>query len=638
MEGPGPAVFFSYSRVDLAKAQPIIALLENSGFAVWWDGKLEAGVKYVESTEAALVNAPAVVALWSANSVASHWVRDEAMNGRDRQCLVPISIDGTLPPLGFRQFQVLDFSGWKGNPNDAVARELVRAVAALHGSEPAIPMPRQSAPLAVSRRQGLLYLGLGAGALATGAAGWSIFFADKAGGAGANSIAVLPFANDSGDPAQDYLSAGLASELRSILARNPALQVVARSSSEVVTERGLDAVAAARELGVAYIVEGSLRVVGDVVRVSSDLIDGETGIGRWSKTYSETLESLLALQETLAASISSELSAQMGAVGAEMLLGAASVPAAFDEYLKGWDLFTRSSDTATDLKVLAYFQHAARLDSGFAGARAGEAAAFLALGHTADDASAAGAYYDRAVAAARQAVALGPDLAEAHSVLAQTLFEAQLKVGEAREAYEKSLASGAGSAAIQARYGEYQALTGHAEPALRAMEQAKLLDPLNPAIFKSAGLVHYAAGEHPQAIAMHRRALELDADVSGSHAWIASSQLLSGDLQAALRECQLEPFAAMRLACLAIIQRRIGNRAAADAAMGELVGEYGDAASYQQAQVLAQRGEGDAALEKLALARELGDAGLTYLLIDPMFEPLRGQPQFNALLEALGFS
>ena len=636
--GGKPTVFFSYSRVDFAKARPIIELLEENGFAVWWDGKLEAGVRYVESTQQALEAARTVVVAWSANSTASHWVRDEAMHGRDNGRLVPLTLDGNLPPLGFRQFQVLDFSDWNGDRNAAVALELVRAAAVSHGQAPIRRDPAPDRPSGTTRRQSLLYLGAGGGVVAAGLIGWSIYSANNPSAPTAYTIAVLPFANDSGNPEQDYLSAGLAAELRSHLARNKALQVVARSSSEVVIQRGLDAVAAARELGVEYIVEGSVRVVGDVVRVSSNLIEGATGIGRWTRTWSEALDSLISLQEDLAEAISSELSLQVGAEQTGLQLGEATVPAAYEEYLKGWDLLTRSSDTATDLEGLSSFQTSARLDHGFAGAHAGQAAAYLALGHTAVSPVEAGAYYDRAVAAARLAVTLGPDLAEAYSVLAQTLFEAQLKVKEAASAYERSLENGSGSAAIQARFGEYAALTGQSDPAARASGRAMLLDPLNPAIFKSAGLVCYAAGDHPQAIAMQRRALELDADISGSHAWIASSLLHAGDLAEALRECRLEPFAAMRLACVAITEHRVGNGQAARAAMAELVAEYGDAAVYQQAQILAQWGDGSAALEKLALARELGDAGLTYVLIDPMFEPLRGRPEFDALLQGLGFS
>lgn len=655
-EGRAPTVFFSYSRVDFARVEPVIRLLEQAGFAVWWDGKLAAGVKYVESTEQALETAQAVVVAWSASSSASHWVRDEAMSGRDRGCLVPLSLDGSLPPLGFRQFQVLDFAGWQGAPDAAVAQELVRATAALHGRAPlALALPPLAPPLltpppgtasgppaagtrGVTRRQGMVYLGLGAAAVAAGAAGWSLYRAGGGAAGTANSIAVLPFANDSRDPAQDYLSAGLAAELRTMLTRNQALQVIARSSSEAMIQRGLDAVAAARELGVAYIVEGAVQVAGNTVRVSSDLIDGATGVSRWSRTFDEPLDGLLALQASLAQSITAELLAQLGPQPAQQRLGQASVPAAFDAYLKGWDLAVRSSDTATDLQVLRLFQQAAQRDSGFAGARAGEAAAYLALGHTAETSAAAQAYYASAAQAAQQAVALGPELAEAHSVYAQTLFEGQLKVAEARAAYQESLAKGGGSAPILARAAEYLALTGNAQAARQPIERAVLLDPLNPAMFKSAGLVRYAAGDHAGAVAQHRRALQLDGTISGAHAWIASALLQSNDVAGALHECALEPYASMRLACLAIAQHRNGNAPAAQAALAGLVAEYGDAAAYQQAQVLAQWGQGDAALEKLALARNLGDAGLTYLLIDPLLDPLRGRPELNAMLQGLGFS
>ncbi len=101
-------VFLSYSHEDRKRALPIIHILEQAGFAVWWDGLLEGGERFSHRTEAALEGAKAVVVLWSKASTASHWVHDEATRGRDRRCLVPISLDGSEAPLGFRQFQVLD--------------------------------------------------------------------------------------------------------------------------------------------------------------------------------------------------------------------------------------------------------------------------------------------------------------------------------------------------------------------------------------------------------------------------------------------------------------------------------------------------------------------------------------------------
>ena len=107
---PQASVFVSYSRGDQKRAMPVIAGLEKAGFRVWWDGLLEGGDTFLPTTEAALEGADAVVVIWSKTSVASHWVRDEATVGRDRRRLVPLSLDGSEAPLGFRQFQLIDIA------------------------------------------------------------------------------------------------------------------------------------------------------------------------------------------------------------------------------------------------------------------------------------------------------------------------------------------------------------------------------------------------------------------------------------------------------------------------------------------------------------------------------------------------
>ena len=98
-------VFFSYSRTDQKQAEAVIGLLEQAGYCVWWDGLLGGGERFADSTQAALDRARAVVVLWSEKSVGSHWVHDEATRGRDTGRLVPLSLDGTDPPLGFGQFR-----------------------------------------------------------------------------------------------------------------------------------------------------------------------------------------------------------------------------------------------------------------------------------------------------------------------------------------------------------------------------------------------------------------------------------------------------------------------------------------------------------------------------------------------------
>ncbi|MDP5102305.1 MAG: toll/interleukin-1 receptor domain-containing protein, partial [Erythrobacter sp.] len=174
-----PLIFLSYSRPDQPSARPVIDLLESGGFDVWWDGRLEGGENFLQTTEAALEGADCVVVLWSATSVASNWVRDEAQRGRERGCLVPLSIDGTMAPLGFRQFQLLDVSGWNGAPDAAEAARILVAVRAKAGGssgglDPVLPTlapaltpsrPDQAGGFALSRRS----LMIGGAGLAGGA-------------------------------------------------------------------------------------------------------------------------------------------------------------------------------------------------------------------------------------------------------------------------------------------------------------------------------------------------------------------------------------------------------------------------------------------------------------------------------------
>jgi hypothetical protein len=170
--GPTPThtVFLSYSRADRKGALAIVRVLESAGYGVWWDGLLEGGERFSRTTEAALAGARAVVVLWSKTSAGSHWVHDEATRGRESGRLVPLSLDGSLPPLGFGQFQSIDVSHALGKPASEPMRKLLRAVAALHeGPAPAWPAPRAELASPTRRRivaaAGLAVVAAGSGLL-----------------------------------------------------------------------------------------------------------------------------------------------------------------------------------------------------------------------------------------------------------------------------------------------------------------------------------------------------------------------------------------------------------------------------------------------------------------------------------------
>ncbi len=209
-------IFLSYAHADKAKAQRIASALEKSGYVVWWDALIEGGSRFAQSIDEALDKADAVVVLWSKNSIESDWVKDEASHARDRQRLVPISLDGSHPPLGFRQYQMIDLSQWRGKAEASQMDAVRRAIASAVGQSPARTAVG-AAP--VSRRKAMFAGGAAAATAAGGAIAWKagLFSGSPA---ASRSIAVLPFKNLSGDPSQAFLSDGLTEEIRSTLSRN----------------------------------------------------------------------------------------------------------------------------------------------------------------------------------------------------------------------------------------------------------------------------------------------------------------------------------------------------------------------------------------------------------------------------------
>ena len=228
-------VFVSYARADEKQAKAVIACIEKAGFRTWWDALIPGGDRFGARIGEALEGARAVVVLWSRHSLQSNWVQDEAEWGRDHHRLVPISLDGSLPPLGFRQLQCLDVSQGGPRAGNPEMQRAIRAIGDMLGREPEDDAPVVAgAPAPVSRRTAMI----GGGAVAAGAIGVGVWQWAHPDPAAANTIAVLPFANLSGDPAKAYLSDGLAAELRATLARNAALRVVGQASSNSVRNPG----------------------------------------------------------------------------------------------------------------------------------------------------------------------------------------------------------------------------------------------------------------------------------------------------------------------------------------------------------------------------------------------------------------
>lgn len=450
-----------------------------------------------------------------------------------------------------------------------------------------------------------------------------------------NSIAVLPFDNLSGDPGQAFFSDGMAEELRGTLASVGGLRVAARTSSNAFRASTEGVGVVARKLGVAHVLDGSVRRSGNVVRVSAQLIDARTGYEQWSQTYDREVSDVFAIQTEIARTVTDALKIRLLPREAQRLaLGATASTEAHDAYLRGRQLFDLSGDEATYRAALAQFDTAIAADPRYAAAHAARARTLATIASQFLAADTIAPVSAAALASADRAVALAPGLAEAQSALAY-VRQSRLDLRGAREAYERSIATGGGDADILIRYGTFNVRAGDMAKGIAALEKAVALDRFNPRAWKFLGLGLYNARRYAEALPRQREALRLSPALQSGHAVIGDTLLMMGDAKGARAEYAVEVQGWARLTGLAIVDHRLGNRAAADAALRQLIAENGDSAIYQQAQVRAQWGDVEGALATLDRARTVRDPGLYYARHDPLLDPVRKSPRFAALLAAL---
>ena len=628
-------LFLSYAHADAKRAEAFASALTARGYTVWWDTMIEGGASFAKSIRAALDAADVVIVLWSKTSIESDWVADEAAQGRDRKRLVPLSLDGSLPPLGFRQYQTIDLSGRGVKPSAAQIERIERAIGAAIGQK-ASARSRAIAPPGVDRRRALA---IGGGATAVLAGGGGVFaFRDSLFGPGAaeRSIAVLPFKNLSGDATQAYLSDGLTDEVRSALTRNVGLKVLAATSSNTAQEEAGGAKAIAVKLGVAHLLAGSVQRSGDVARVSIELTDGRTGFSTWSKRIDANLTDIFAFQSEVARTVSEALSVRMATQDPSP--GGTRSVAAYEAYLRGKALFNLSKDEATVREARALFENAIVADPTFALARAGLSRLLQTYANQYASAAEIGPTYDTAIAEAQKAVDLAPRLAEAHLALGFAKYAGNYDIEGARAAFEKAHEYGRGNADTLLVYANYSVRAGRPKAAHQAIERALALDPLNPRTHRAAGSIDFAVRNYAKAAENYRRALNLNPDLSTVNAFLGLSLMQMGQMAKARSAITAEKSKMFRLTALAIFERRAGNQAAADRALNALVSEVGDSSLYQQAQVMAQFGRGDEALALLARAKAVGDPGLTALASDPLLDPIASDPRFIAFVRAFGLA
>lgn len=452
------------------------------------------------------------------------------------------------------------------------------------------------------------------------------------------SIAVLAFANMSGDPSQDYLADGLSEELTNALSRVAALRVASRTSAFFFKTHPATIGDIAQRLNTGAILEGSIRREGSRLRVTAQLINAVTGYHYWSHDYDRQFADILDLETEIAEDVtrSLQLTLQPGDAARLTMAGTKST-AAFDAFLKGQRLMNGRNESAYR-SALAEFDEAARLDPQYAAAEAKRAFVlmFLSFGETTRDVDHVRSTLDEAMRAANRAVALAPDWGLSHAALGDVLA-ARLDLAGAERELTLARNLTPDEAITNRSYAFLEAELGHSAVAESAMAEAVARHSAEAFGYASQGQLLYLDRDYEASLAAFRHAQALSGTQStGDQMYVAFDDLALGKPDLARTQCAAG-VTYQEIMCLAIVDQKLGRAADADAHLAKLRAMLGDTGAFQYAEIYAQRGEANNALAWLNKAEALHDTGLAMLRVDPLLDPIRGAKGFDATMRRVNF-
>ena len=632
-------IFISYKAEDRARVRPLVEALTADGLSLWWDADIGAGDRWRETIAHNLDTAKCVIVAWSKRSTGAegHFVRDEAARSVKRGVYLPVTIDKVDPPLGFGETQCLPLTGWKGDRDDprylALLDAARRIVGGDHGPSSSHAHTGHTATGSTPfDRRAVLVGGVVGGLALAGGGAWYWLHGSPA---NANSVAVLPFANLSGDPAQAYFSDGLAEEVRSALARISGLKVIGRTSSELVG--GGDAMVAATRLGVATVVTGSVRRSPTTIRVSAQLVDGHNGVERWSQTFDRAPGDVLQIQTSIAEAVAQQLRSQLGTADrAALTLGGTTNAAAQDMVLKA-DANPDGSKAGFQARI-ALYDAAITLDPGYALAWAGKSRTMTSLAAPYANTPADGASELAAAAAiAEKAIALAPTLAEAHQALGLTREYALDFTGGWAE-YQRAVASPGCSPRTLVSVATFLSQIGRFDDARKLIEQAASIDPLSPAVVRARLSLLFARRRYGEMIPGLQSLLAKEPTSTGVRVSLATALAANGQFaEAASAAAALPHEHPTWFVIRSVAAAHTGDRAGAAAILDDMRKLAGDSAHYQYAEMRAQLGDRDGAMAELEAAYKFRDPGLGLLPTDASLDPVRSHPRFAALVKRLNF-
>jgi len=572
-------VFVSYARSDKARVAPLVAAIEARGWSVWWDPEIAAGQEFDRQIATELKSAAAVVVVWTPTSVESRWVRGEARDAADRGVLVPVRFDAAELPIDVRAIHTTNLDGWGENPASAAVQELLRSLGAM--------INRQRAPQA-----------------AAAAAPLPTPPASPAG----ISICVLPFANMSGDPEQEYFSDGISEDIITDLTKVSALGVVSRNTAFNFKGKSVEVAQVARQLKVSHVLEGSVRKAGGRVRITAQLIDAAKDNQVWAERYDRDLNDIFALQDEISEAIVKALKLKLLPEEKKAIeqRGTENVDAynlylmARQNYATGIEQDPRRAEASVRL-----CRRATEIDPTYARAWAlmalGQMLLHFAHGRRGDD----------GMSAAETALALDANLAEAHAVKARVLSQ----------------------------YGRHDAASAEIEIALR-------LDPESYEVNKSAAYLRVRQQRLDEAIRFYEKAMTLMETDVNSPSMLLTCYGAVGDAAGVTRSAHIALARAEKILAQDTNNgAAMGYGVAALACLGETerVMEWINRAllidpdnmnmRYNFACALVTLGKHEAAIEILVPVFETAHIDrLNHAKVDPDLDPIRKDPRFEAMV------
>jgi TolB-like protein/Flp pilus assembly protein TadD len=629
----GSDVFVSYASQDAAVANSIVESLEAQGLKCWIAPRdVKPGAQYADAIVRAINEAKAVVLVMSTSAVDSaHVAREVERAASKRKPIIPFRIDGAALNPELEYF--LSNAQWIDVPKLGMPAALARLREAV--GQGATPLS-QAVPQRRGGDVGKHVAIVAAAVIVVGAAvvtGIHFWQQARSGSPAATaisdkSIAVLPFVDMSEKKDQEYFADGMAEEIIDLLVKIPGLKVISRTSSFQFKGKTEDLRSIATQLGVAYVLEGSVRKSGDHLRVTAQLINAQNGTHVWSQTYDRDLSDVLKMEDEIAASLVRALQIEVGAgeLGSRPALRNTE---AYTAYLQGWHADDRADQQGLE-QAVSDFQRALELDPTFAAAEVGLADAYFDLGIFGFMPPAIA--FEKARRAADEALKLDPKLGVAHAQLGDIHRAYDWDWTAAANELKRAQELAPNDSGVLFTSAALPWTLGRWDDALKLTNAALARDPLNPTGYENLSQIQLRRGRLAEAEDAQRRALAIRPTGIGDRYLLGLVLLARGEREAALAEMLKESDDQMCLAGSAIAYYTLGRKVDSDAALAQMIKSQTNRPFFISS-VYAFRGESDEALKWLDTSNKQGESALLLLKSQLMFDKLEGDPRYKAFLK-----